>query len=108
MHALLTTQSISGGWGAHHVSAEETGYALIALNMLAHSGQEGRQIDEARARGEYWLVNQYRANEPVLDSCWQAKEIYRPYRIARTYELAAALQSRSIESSFQAYEREVG
>lgn len=93
IRTLLVSQTMCGGWGAQRVSAEETAYALIALDMIALSGLSGQAVDQARERGKRWLLSQYRPNEPVLSACWQAKEIYRPFRVARTYELAAVLQS---------------
>jgi len=104
--ALLAGQSSGGGWGSQRVSAEETAYALMALDMLALSGYDRQAVDPARERGKRWLISQYQPNKPVLSACWLGKEIYRPHRVARAYELAAVLQSIESAPSLTVNQRE--
>jgi hypothetical protein len=91
--ALLAHQRPDGGWGRAISNPEETAYALLALRSLPEAYSELDGFAQAIRRGERWLREQYRPFAPSQVTCWLAKEIYRPQRIARAIELAALLAS---------------
>jgi halimadienyl-diphosphate synthase len=82
--ALLTFQKPSGSWGTQ----EETAYGIFTLRT-ARRAMSGERIDAALARAEHWMY----ACHPHSDAAmgWIGKELYRPYRIVRTVELAATI-----------------
>lgn len=105
VHALVAGQAEDGGWGARRVSAEETGFVVLALQSLRRDGALDRAAVHGLARGEHWLVRHYRPHGANQHTCWLAKEIYRPYRLARMTELAATLRSATTATTVAADER---
>jgi hypothetical protein len=91
--ALLAYQHPDGGWGAHGSTAEETAYGQLALRTLLRAGAGDAALRQSLERAEAWMVAHYRAFERSMYPCWQAKEIYRPHRLARMIELVAIFRS---------------
>lgn len=91
--ALGVYQYPDGGWGAQQVSAEETAYAVLALHALQRCNQLPPSAETTLHKAEQWLIRNYQPNALGQQVCWLAKEMYRPYRVARMIELAATLQS---------------
>lgn len=91
--ALLASQHADGGWGAHGSSAEETAYGVLALRALLRDRDDDPAIRQALERAEQRLLEDYRPFTSSMHPCWQAKEIYRPYRLARMIELVATFPS---------------
>ncbi len=84
IEVLLTYQKPSGSWGTQ----EETAYAILTLRTACRA-MPCERIDTALARAEQWM----HACHPHSDVAtgWIGKELYRPYRIVRTVELAAII-----------------
>jgi hypothetical protein len=93
INAMLAHQWPNGGWGRAISNPEETAYAILALRSLPATYSEFEGLAQAIQRGERWLREHYRPFAPSQVTCWLAKEIYRPQRIARSIELAALLVS---------------
>jgi hypothetical protein len=91
--ALLANQRADGGWGAHRSTAEETAYGVLALRALLRDQNHDPAMRQALKRAEQWLLEDYRPFKRSTHPCWQAKEIYRPYRLARLIELTATFPS---------------
>ncbi len=92
-HALLTHQHADGGWGAHGSTAEESAYGVLAMRTLLRDGIDHSAIRQSFERAESWMLRNYRAFNHSTHPCWQAKEIYRPRRLARIIELVATFRS---------------
>ena len=68
-------------------------YAVLALQTLQRINRLPSRAERNPAiRLNDWLVQNYQANDMGQQVCWLAKEMYRPYRVARMIELAATLQ----------------
>jgi hypothetical protein len=91
--ALLAYQRADGGWGARRSTAEETAYGALALRALLRDRDDDAAVRQALERAEQWLLADYRPFKRSMHPCWQAKEIYRPYRLARMIELVATFPS---------------
>jgi hypothetical protein len=91
--ALLAYQRADGGWGARGSTAEETAYGVLALRALRRDRDDDPAVRQALERAEQWLLGDYRPFKRSMHPCWQAKEIYRPYRLARMIELVATFPS---------------
>jgi hypothetical protein len=89
LQTLLAHQQGDGGWGTEGASAEETGYAILALRMLIHTPLCTAAVRQSLERAERWMLSAYRPFDAPLRPCWLGKELYRPYRLARVIELAA-------------------
>jgi hypothetical protein len=87
--ALLVYQHADGGWGAHSSVAEETAYGVLALRVLHGAGLLDHEGLAALRRARRWMLEHYQPFRADAEMLWQAKEIYRPHRIARAFELAA-------------------
>lgn len=87
--ALVAGQYPEGCWGAKHASAEETSYAVLALQTLYRSNRLPPAAETTLHKAERWLMQNYRVNDMGKQVCWLAKEMYRPYRVARMIVLAA-------------------
>jgi hypothetical protein len=101
LQTLLAHQQADGGWGTHGASAEETGYAVLALRTLLHIPMGTATVCQSLERAERWMLSQYRPFDPPLRPCWLGKEIYRPYRLARIIELAAIFPSAEIAAPLE-------
>jgi hypothetical protein len=93
VEALLLHQHNDGGWGTRDSTAEETAYAILALRALRSGRVLIPAAQQALAHGEDWMRANYRPFYRSSVACWLGKEIYRPYRLARTIELAATFPS---------------
>jgi hypothetical protein len=91
--ALLAAQHADGGWGAHGSTAEETAYAVLALRALLRDRGDDPTLRRAIERAEQWLLQDYHPANQSTRPCWQAKQVYRPRRLARVIELAATFSS---------------
>jgi hypothetical protein len=84
IEALLAHQKPTGNWGTQ----EETAYAIFALRA-ARRATPSERIDAALARAEHWMHTCHPHSDAATG--WIGKELYRPYRIVRTVELAATI-----------------
>ncbi|MEV8455561.1 prenyltransferase/squalene oxidase repeat-containing protein [Streptomyces sp. NPDC052095] len=85
-HALLHAQRPDGGWGAHHPTAGETGYAVLALHTHPTPGTAA-----AMARAAHWLTAWQQAGGTCDCLQWTGKEPYCPQRVDRTVAHTALL-----------------
>jgi hypothetical protein len=99
--ALLAAQHADGGWGAHGSTAEETAYSVLALRALLRDGDGDPALRQALERAEEWLLRDYHPSNQGTLPCWQAKQIYRPRRLARVIELAATFPSAALAQPTQ-------
>jgi hypothetical protein len=99
--ALLAAQRIDGGWGAHSSTAEETAYGVLALRVLLRDRGDDSALRQALARAEQWLLWDYHPSCQSTIPCWQAKQTYRPRRLARVIELAATFPSAMLTTPAQ-------
>ncbi|MBV8882538.1 MAG: hypothetical protein JO235_00860 [Chroococcidiopsidaceae cyanobacterium CP_BM_RX_35] len=91
--AVLAYQHADGGWGMHDKSTTaETVYGVLTLRTLRDGGFLVTQdvLDTLR-KAYQWLLLNYRPFNPGEDKYWIAKELYRPSRIDRAFELSAML-----------------
>lgn len=94
--SILAHQRPDGGWGsAGGSNTTETAYGVLALRGLA-------AIDRFRAAARAALAGARRfmgasRGEPGSSHCWIGKEIYRPVRVDRAFELSAALALATME-----------
>jgi hypothetical protein len=84
--ALLSHQKPSGSWGTQ----EETAYAIFTLRAARRS-MPNERINAALARAEHWMYACYPHSDAATG--WIGKELYRPYRIVRSVELATTIPS---------------
>lgn len=91
LQALLDHQREDGGWAVTTAIAEETAYVVIALLGFDQAGLLPERGRQALHRAGRWLLYNYRPLVEETGACWIGKELYRPRRIARTYELSATL-----------------
>lgn len=94
VQGIMDAQRSDGGWGVMAKStATETAYAVLGL--LSANDAEARRQDklvETLRKAEHFLTEAYpdsRLHTGV--ACWIAKEIYRPLRIDRAFEIIALL-----------------
>jgi hypothetical protein len=101
LHALLMHQHADGGWGTQGSSAEETGYAILALRALLRAETHISVVSPPLDRAQSWMLSTYRPFDAHLRPCWLGKEIYRPLRLARIIELAATFPSSEISAPLE-------
>ena len=90
--ALLAHQHANGSWGSDGRSSHtETAYAVLTLRMLMRDQELAPQIRAQLARARRFMRDSYRPFQRSEDYCWIGKEIYRPYRVDRAFELTAML-----------------
>ncbi|WP_257459601.1 prenyltransferase/squalene oxidase repeat-containing protein [Archangium lipolyticum] len=91
--ALLETQRKDGGWGVAQVSTlSETSYAVQALLGLRTHADFGALVRPALQRAARWMLAQKEDVPPEQrEHYWIGKELYRPYRLDRIFELSAML-----------------
>ena len=102
VEALLDYQHEDSGWGMNSKSTTtETAYSVLALYKLWRIGLLDENALNALRQGYQWLVSEYRpfqrGNEHKL---WIGKELYKPYRIDRAFELSAMLAMALEEAEF--------
>jgi hypothetical protein len=100
---LLAEQRGDGGWGTDadgvtRSNSEETAFGVLGLRAVVRHGVADRETLAALRRGERWMQAAYRTSDDRDDRRWLGKESYRPRRIVRMFELAAALPSAEIPS----------
>jgi hypothetical protein len=89
---LLAYQKADGGWGTNGRSTPiETAYGVMTLRTLRHHAAFHERVTASLDRAHRYLERHYR---PCIDDqtmCWIGKEMYRPYRVDRAFELSALL-----------------
>lgn len=87
--ALLRAQRGDGSWaateGAMRGCAEETAYALLALQTVERPWPTA--VAQAIHAGQAWLRQQLPSSAPA--QLWLGKERYRPHQVVQIYQLAA-------------------
>jgi halimadienyl-diphosphate synthase len=92
VEALLRTQREDGGWGVANLSTlSETAYAIHALLGLRDHDRFGAPVRRALQRAARWMVAKEELPETQREHYWIGKELYRPYRLDRVFELSAML-----------------
>jgi Squalene-hopene cyclase C-terminal domain/Prenyltransferase and squalene oxidase repeat len=88
--ALLRHQHADGSWGVTLARVEETAHAVHALLACDRAGLLNDARHQALCRAASWLVRHcLQGNQSAV--CWIGKELYRPHRVARTFEISATL-----------------
>ncbi|MBV9389012.1 MAG: hypothetical protein JOZ78_21560 [Chroococcidiopsidaceae cyanobacterium CP_BM_ER_R8_30] len=92
IEAILAYQHVDGGWGQEGKSTTaETAYGVLALRVLRDYGFYTQGISDALRKAYQWLLRNYRPFSVGEEKYWMAKELYRPFRIERAFELSAML-----------------
>ena len=81
---ILSTQLPDGSWGQHGSTAEETAYALQALNIWKQKG--GQVSKDVIKKGAEWLKAH---SEPPYAPLWIGKGLYCPTNVVRSAILSA-------------------
>ncbi len=90
--AMLAYQHADGGWGMESKSTTtETAYGVLTLRMLRDYGLLAPNALVALRKAYQWLLRNYRPFNMSEDKYWIDKELYRPYRVDRAFELSAML-----------------
>lgn len=88
--AMLAHQHADGGWGMGSKSTTtETAYGVLTLRTLRAYGILEYDILNALRKAHQWLLRNYRPFNTSEDKYWIGKELYRPYRVDRAFELSA-------------------
>jgi hypothetical protein len=89
---LLAYQKPDGGWGANgHSTPIETAYGVMTLRTLRDHPAFHERVSVSLQHAHRYLAQHYR---PCIDDrtmCWIGKEMYRPYRVDRAFEVSALL-----------------
>lgn len=94
--SLLAYQQADGGWGADGWSNTiDTAFAIITLRQLLSSLAKSAEIEESIQRGFSYMCAEYRPFSYKHRGAWLGKELYRPDRIDRAFELGAMLSTYS-------------
>jgi len=97
--AMLAYQHTDGGWGMGSKSTEtETAYGVLTLRALRAHGFGDQRIQAASQKAYQWLLRNYRPFNMSENRHWISKELYRPHRVDRAFELSAML-ALSLEES---------
>jgi halimadienyl-diphosphate synthase len=101
LEALLRFQCDDGGWGTdRHSTAVETALGALTLYTLSRRLDHAESAD-ALHRAYCWLRTNYAGNgADRLHKCWLDKELYRPARIDRAFELSALIVLSAQESLY--------
>ncbi|NUM48718.1 MAG: hypothetical protein HUU38_28765 [Anaerolineales bacterium] len=88
---LVEAQKEDGGWGmGRYSTTAETAYVMLALHFYK---KQNPFIEQGYQRAKKWLLhNIYRQPTPH-ENLWIGKELFKPYRIDRAFELTALLQA---------------
>ncbi len=81
---ILSTQNPDGSWGQHGSTAEETAYALQALNIWKQKG--GQVSQDAIKKGVIWLESH---REPPYAPLWIGKGLYCPTNVVKSAIISA-------------------
>jgi len=91
---LLKTQREDGSWGAgSRGTSTETAYAVHALFSSYTRLKEKHGVASALEGARRWFSREGTAGQAIL---WIGKELYRPFRVDRAFELTAMLILESI------------
>ncbi|KVC45468.1 hypothetical protein [Burkholderia diffusa] len=89
LEGLLAHQHASGGWaGTGAANAEETAYAVLAIDRLCSAGPTPRVACESLLKAFRWMRDVYRLPPGSAPALWINKELSRPTRVVRAVELA--------------------
>lgn len=92
LDTILAHQHPDGGWGAdEHSNETETAYAVLTLRSLGADPLFADRVRQPLAQAHRWMNASYRPFHPGHAQCWIGKEMYRPYRVDRAFELSAML-----------------
>lgn len=92
VEGLLAYQQPDGGWGADGCSnTADTAFAIISLRQLLSSPMWNTTLAESMQRGFSYMCAEYRPFSHKHRGAWLGKELYRPDRIDRAFELGAML-----------------
>ncbi len=86
--ALLRHQHADGSWGATG-AIEETAHAVLALLACREAGILNETEHQALDRAASWLIQCCLQTD--RSAVWIGKELYRPHRVARAFEVSATL-----------------
>jgi hypothetical protein len=90
--AMHAHQHADGGWGMGSKSTTtETVYGVLTLHTLRDYGLLDRGAVDALRKAHRWLLRNYRPFNVSEDKYWIAKELLRPSRIDRAFELSVML-----------------
>jgi halimadienyl-diphosphate synthase len=91
LNKLVDGQNEDGGWGIGlHSTTAETAYVMLALQFYR---KQNPFLEWVYRRGQAWLLeNIYRKPVPG-ENLWIGKELFKPHRIDRAFELTALLQA---------------
>lgn len=90
--AMLAYQHADGGWGVSSKSTTtETAYGVLTLRTLREYGLLTRCARDALQKANQWLLCNYRLFDMSENKYWIDKELYRPSRVDRAFELSAML-----------------
>lgn len=91
VEAMLAYQYADGGWGTSKSTTTETVYGVLALRTLRNYGLLARDSLDALRKAYQWLLRNYHPFNVSEEKYWIGKELYRPYRIDRAFELSTML-----------------
>lgn len=96
LRKLIEGQNEDGGWGVDRWSStSETAYVLLALHLYK---QQRPLLEAAYQRGKDWLLAHIHRPPVPRENLWIGKELFKPYRIDRAFELTALIQALSSSS----------
>ncbi|HNB52283.1 MAG TPA: hypothetical protein PK530_10090, partial [Anaerolineales bacterium] len=91
LQKLLEGQNDDGGWGLDRCSTTaETAYVLLAFRLYK---KQKPFLENAYQRGITWLLRHINRPPVPRENLWIGKELFKPYRIDRAFELTALLQA---------------
>ena len=87
---LVEGQNADGGWGVNqHSSSAETAYVMLALQLYK---KQKPDLEYPYRRGQTWLLDAIYRKPVSQEYLWIGKELFKPYRIDRAFELTALIQ----------------
>jgi hypothetical protein len=89
--ALFNLQYADGSWSGQLSTLEETAHGALALLALDQHQRLPEAGQQALQRAADWMFRRYHLAAEEHDTLWIGKELYRPRRVARAFELAAML-----------------
>jgi len=91
LRKLVSRQNDDGGWGInHHSTTAETAYVMLAFQLYR---KQKPYLEYAYRRGQTWLLENIHRKPVPQENLWIGKELFKPYRIDRAFELTALIQS---------------
>jgi hypothetical protein len=88
---LVRGQNEDGGWGVEHQSSTaETAYVMLALHLYR---KQYPYLEFPYQRGCTWLFENIDRKATPGENLWIGKELFKPHRIDRAFELTALIQA---------------